>query len=298
MPLVLVLGDQRVPIDRALCVGAEKSCDVIVSGLASKHARLELGDEWTVVRAEGESEVIVNDVRVASGEARVLLPGNQIQFGPVVAKVAYEETNVPMKTSELALAAINRVRELPRIVVVAGKPLGAHLDLAGDGQAVRFGRGRDCDWVLEDDSLSRAHARFVLRGGRVLVRDLESARGTFMGAARLDPQKDATWSPSVSLRLGGVVLALVLPTALDEAIADVIALAPAEDPIPTDAPSPTASAPTSTTASAPIASASKIGERKIADDRELRVRIVAALGVVFIAGCIGVLLWVLGVFAR
>jgi len=94
-----MLDDRRVPVDRALTVGADKSCDVVVSGLAAKHARLEPGDEWTVVRAEGESELTVNDVRVVNGEARALLPGDRILLGPAVAKVAYEETNVPMKSN-------------------------------------------------------------------------------------------------------------------------------------------------------------------------------------------------------
>ncbi|HEX4475760.1 MAG TPA: FHA domain-containing protein, partial [Polyangiaceae bacterium] len=184
MPLVLVLDDRRVPVDRVLTIGADKGCDVVVSGLSAKHARLEPGDEWTVVRAES-GEVTVNDVKVVDGEARALLPGDQILFGPAVAKVAYEETNVPMRTAELALAALNRVRTAPEIVVVAGSNIGARHELATEGESVRLGRGRDCDWTIEDDKLSRAHVRFVLRADRVLVRDLESARGTFMGSARL-----------------------------------------------------------------------------------------------------------------
>ena len=189
VPLVLVLDDdRRVPIDRALSVGADAGCDVVVAGLSAKHALLEPGDDWTVVRAEGKSEVTVNEVAVADGETRALLPGDRLLFGPARAKVAYEETNVPMKTAELAIAAINRVRTVPRIMVVSGASTGAHRELVTEGAPIRLGRGRDCDWAIDDEKLSRAHVRFVLRGGRVLVRDLESARGTFMGAARLDPK--------------------------------------------------------------------------------------------------------------
>jgi len=300
VPLVLVLDDRRVPVDRALSVGADKGCDVVVSGLSAKHARLEPGDEWTVVRAEGNSDVTVNDVRVANGETRALLPGDRILFGPTLAKVAYEETNVPMRTAELALAALNRVRTVPQIVVVSGSSVGAHHELTTEGEAVRLGRGRDADWTIEDEKLSRAHVRFVLRSGRVLVRDLGSARGTFMGTARLEPEKDAPWVPGVSLRAGGIVLSLVTPTALDAAVAEVVENSPkppepekkiAEAPVESATPEPVKAAPV---VKASVVATTKKGE----DNRELRVRIVIALGAIFIASCVAMLLWVFGVFSR
>ena len=296
MPLVLVIGDQRVPIDRKLTVGADKSCDVVVSGLAGIHARLELGDEWTLVQATGENEVTVNGVRVADGEARVLLPGDQLLFGPATARVAYEETNVPIKTAELALAAINRVRDTPRIVVVAGKSVGAHFDLVDEGKAVRAGRTRDCDWVIDDDTLSRTHVRFVRRAGRVLVRDLESARGTFLGAARLEPQKDATWTAGASIRAGAVVFSLVMPTALDQAIAEVIGRSPADAP-PAKIDEPRAEL-RSAKSVAPVVASTPVAPAKSSDGGGLGVKIVVAVGVLFIGGCLAVLLWVLGLFPR
>jgi hypothetical protein len=305
VPLVLVLDDdRRVPINRALSVGADKGCDVVLAGLAAKHARLEPGDEWTVVRAEGKSEVTVNEVAVADGETRALLPGDRILFGPARAKVAYEETNVPMKTAELALAALNRVRAVPRIVVVSGGATGAHHDLTIEGAPIRLGRGRDCDWTIEDEKLSRAHVRFVLRAGHVLVRDLESARGTFMGTARLEPQKDAPWKPGVSLRAGGLVLTLVGTIELDAALAEVAEHAelPVEplkvvepEPIPAQRSSSPAAMPA---AGAPIASPPTPAKAPVADGHQLRVRIVIAIGAMFIAGCVAALLWVLGVFSR
>jgi hypothetical protein len=304
VPLVLVLDDRRVPIDRALSVGADKGCDVVVAGLSAKHAALEPGDEWTVVRAENGSEISVNEVAVADGEARALLPGDRLLFGTARGKVAYEETNVPMKTAELALAALNRVRAVPRIVVVSGKSMGARRELTIEGAPIRLGRGRDCDWTIEDEKLSRAHVRFVLRAGQVLVRDLASARGTFMGAARLEPQKDAPWKPGVSLRAGGLVLTLVGTIELDAALAEVAehAAGPEEPPKPLE-PEPSAAAleaapPAPSAAGAPIAAAAATPNAVRADDRQLRVRIVVALGAAFIAGCIAVLLWVLGVFSR
>ncbi len=43
---------------------------------------LEPGDEWTVVRAADGSEVSVNEVAVADGETRALLPGDRLLYRP------------------------------------------------------------------------------------------------------------------------------------------------------------------------------------------------------------------------
>jgi adenylate cyclase len=41
-----------------------------------------------------------------------------------------------------------------------------------------IGRGADCDVVINDDSVSRRHARLVVQGDRVRLSDLDSANGT------------------------------------------------------------------------------------------------------------------------
>lgn len=49
----------------------------------------------------------------------------------------------------------------------------------GDGRHV-LGRAKDCDIPIDDRTLSRRHAAFVVRAGAVTVGDLHSLNGTFM----------------------------------------------------------------------------------------------------------------------
>jgi len=49
-----------------------------------------------------------------------------------------------------------------------------------------IGRSPDCDIVLDDDGVSREHARFLVSGGRVVVEDLESRNGTFVNEERVE----------------------------------------------------------------------------------------------------------------
>ena len=48
-----------------------------------------------------------------------------------------------------------------------------------------FGRGSSCDITVDDDQVSREHARFELSGGSVSLTDLGSANGTFVGDTRI-----------------------------------------------------------------------------------------------------------------
>ena len=50
-----------------------------------------------------------------------------------------------------------------------------------------IGREHDCDLVLDDARVSRHHAQIeVLDDGRVILRDLGSSNGTFVGEERID----------------------------------------------------------------------------------------------------------------
>jgi len=71
-----------------------------------------------------------------------------------------------------------------RVVVVAGPSRGRRLALR-QGE-YRIGKGPDCDLVLEDNAVSRAHLELSLDGDAVVVRDLGSRNGSFYRGARFD----------------------------------------------------------------------------------------------------------------
>lgn len=48
------------------------------------------------------------------------------------------------------------------------------------------GRGPGCDIVINDKSISRRHARLVLNGSTLIVSDLRSQNGTFLGEEQVD----------------------------------------------------------------------------------------------------------------
>ena len=76
---------------------------------------------------------------------------------------------------------------------------------------VVIGRGRGCDVVVEDDSISTRHAEFTLEVDEeedekvFLVADLGSSNGTFLDGKRLAPHTPRPIEDSMRLRLGPVV---------------------------------------------------------------------------------------------
>ena len=53
------------------------------------------------------------------------------------------------------------------------------------GREVVFGRSEDSDVVLIADEVSRHHAKIVLEGERVILRDLNSLNGTYVNRQRI-----------------------------------------------------------------------------------------------------------------
>jgi hypothetical protein len=90
------------------------------------------------------------------------------------------------------------------LVAIAG-PLAGRRLRARPGV---LGRGPDADTRIDDPSVSRAHSRLRLEGGRVLLEDLGSKNGSWIGGRRFDGLR--ALSPGESFRAGRTLLALAI----------------------------------------------------------------------------------------
>ena len=97
-----------------------------------------------------------------------------------------------------------------RLRVLAGPPGAAGLEFVGVGPVVTIGRRADQDIVLNDPSVSRAHARIEIAPDRAEIADVGSTNGTLVNGR-------GSGDASVSLRAGDRVQ---LGTVLLEFVAD------------------------------------------------------------------------------
>jgi class 3 adenylate cyclase len=72
-----------------------------------------------------------------------------------------------------------------------------------------FGRNpKLCNIIIDDESLSRCHARLSLAGGELYFEDLDSSNGTFADDTPVRPLEPALLRPGSSIRMGQVTLTL------------------------------------------------------------------------------------------
>jgi diguanylate cyclase (GGDEF)-like protein len=86
---------------------------------------------------------------------------------------AEEETRVARAPSDLPKA--NTARDRAYVIVLAGEQVGSMFRLEGE---TLIGRTAQAKIRLNDDGISRKHARIIPRGTEVFIEDLKSANGT------------------------------------------------------------------------------------------------------------------------
>jgi pSer/pThr/pTyr-binding forkhead associated (FHA) protein len=302
MPLVLVVGSERFPLEKErIVVGRDPACDVVIdqTGIEPRHVEIVLGDAPSIAKIAGEASV--GDVALGQAK-RLLRQGDTLQLGGVEASVELEDTSPLLDTRQLALGAVRRAEGAmlhPTIVVVEGLEQGARLELVDDARTYRVGRGKQCELVLSDELVSREHVRVVRRGTEVFISDLDATRGTFLGSSRLAPWRDVRWEPSKMVRIADTVLALRLPL---QAILDAVldkARIPEEkpEPIAVAASSPASGPqnPPEAGATAGIVAAPAVQEKRTVEESRsaLRAWVIPVAIAVVLGVCIATFIWIL-----
>ena len=89
-----------------------------------------------------------------------------------------------IKPNELKKKAVDKVTLIPTIIVIAGDLFGQMINLE-EKKKVFFGRGSECDVVINNPSLSRKHCVVKNENGKIILEDLNSTNGTFVNGIRV-----------------------------------------------------------------------------------------------------------------
>ncbi len=223
MRLVLVIPpagrhatEQRIVLrEEPIDIGGAADCNAVIDHPSVGTARVRLeprGEDWVVIDREGRGVCSVGGIALRPREARIVRPPHALRLGDVDLVLAFDALDSHGgETREVALRAAAFVVEMaphwPRVRVVEGPRMGETLDLTHAGP-YRVGRGKSCDLFLDAEDASREHFSLEVRGNDVVVRDLGSPRGTYVGKNRLDPNREAMWDPARMLRAADTVFSL------------------------------------------------------------------------------------------
>lgn len=84
----------------------------------------------------------------------------------------------------------------------SGKVVRLSLKKDSDGIVVIGRNASECNWVLEDDSVSRKHAEIISDREGLFITDLLSANGTFLNGERLQPEVKTALPSTGTLKVG------------------------------------------------------------------------------------------------
>ncbi|MBI5515359.1 MAG: FHA domain-containing protein [Deltaproteobacteria bacterium] len=189
-PQTITLDQPRIVVGRAV------SADVRLPARAvsAQHAVLHVhGNDLSIVDEGSTNGTRVNQVAIPRGRRKALKPGDLLGIAQFELRVELSPgvPDPPDRTGTLArkllldaLASAGGAASPPQLELLTGRKAGSRWTLAAPLVRWVAGRGEGCEVLLDDPDSSRQHAEFVRDDLGVVVRDLGSKNGIFVGERR------------------------------------------------------------------------------------------------------------------
>lgn len=165
-------------------IGSDPASHIVLRlpGVEPLHCELHVNDRGVMLQVPGNASVNVNGRPVAGLIA--LRSGDYLDFNDVHAKLVALEASpgLPLTANDDPAATAVRVA-LPRYFLRALDAGGRNHPVSGP---VLVGRARDCQLRLDDEGLSRRHARLLPTAEGLQVEDLGSTNGTMLNGQRVE----------------------------------------------------------------------------------------------------------------
>lgn len=208
-----------------ISVGRDPGNDIQIplTTVSRKHSRIfyELGDFFLedLGSTHGTSH---NGKKLATREKRLLRDGDQITV--MTFHITFKTTMGSIldrqpgeKTEALARRMVQEVlsslggsnMEPPCFRVMSGSDEGRRLELQEDQAEITLGRSPECDFVLNDQNISRRHALVKRTWNGFTIQDLGSKNGVVINGKRADGA--AAIKDGDEVQIGGIKLIFIDP---------------------------------------------------------------------------------------
>jgi pSer/pThr/pTyr-binding forkhead associated (FHA) protein len=188
-----VLGDEKKDVwlvEPGLIVGSATGVGMTLAGpgVKEKHAQIVVsGNNISLKNLCGDNQLLING-KVAGSE-RPLNVGDEITLAGIRLIVVDPKDGFVAKQAAAEPTAQWSIRANHSALNNRTYPIQGKMIL---------GRSNECDIVLSVTHLSRKHAELSVIGNKLVVRDLDSANGTFVNGKRI---KEETLQKGDELRL-------------------------------------------------------------------------------------------------
>lgn len=167
-------------VEPSVMIGADTACQVVLKqdGIKPKHADIRIkGDQLTLVNLAGDAGLAINGQ--ACNKEAALNVGDQVAIAGI---------NI------LIVDPKDERKAMPDIQTGSGWAIRAnHSALANKIYSINgdttVGRAPECDLSFSVAHMSRKHAQLSIVNGQLIVKDLESANGTFVNGVQVKESK-------------------------------------------------------------------------------------------------------------
>ncbi|MDO8643989.1 MAG: FHA domain-containing protein [bacterium] len=221
-PTLIVSGKGKKPeiyqIDqKEIFVGRDDVNFVVLPDRAVSRRHFSIqqdGGAFFVTDLKSANGTFLNERKITTDEKNILRPGDKLRIEKfeilfqmmerTEAADIYETTDtdiLEVKMIKKILKAIDKEKS-PSLEVLKGEHAGKKFMLEGTRQLVLIGRDPSCEWPIDDDRISRKHAKISRQWDTVTIEDLKSKNGIYVNNKRVKRRE---------LRDGDVILLGTLP---------------------------------------------------------------------------------------
>lgn len=187
---------QRVRISKPeITLGRSALADIVISDskASRSHARLRFGADVLVEDLASTNGTTVGGTRITTHRLQpgeiVRIGQHQIQLETVSTEVDFDRTVVNSREEIQATLIANPLEaevndtSIPRVAIITPKRTW---EIPLEAEATVFGRGSECQALIESTRVSRVHAQIERVGDGFRLRDRGSSNGTWVSGQRVE----------------------------------------------------------------------------------------------------------------
>ena len=201
--------------------------------VSRRHATISSdGDLFFLLDLKSSNGTTLNERKMSPGEKSLLRPGDRIRIENF--ELFFELKNRagipdPYDITDTDILEVKMIKKMLRAIdketspsfeILQGSMAANKFSLEGKTQVVTAGRDPSCEWMIDEEMISRRHVRITKKWDTVIVEDLKSKNGTFVNNKKI---KERTLRDGDLLLLGTLPIRFRNPQDLDvDALAPIL----------------------------------------------------------------------------
>ncbi|MDO8461321.1 MAG: FHA domain-containing protein [Deltaproteobacteria bacterium] len=204
---VLILTSKKKPSpeiyqldQKEIALGRDQSSFVVLESraISRHHAKISIEEKSIfLMDLKSSNGTYLNGRRLTGGEKNLLRSGDKIrieEFEMQFQVVDKEKTVDPYEITDTDVLEVKMIKKIlkaidketaPSFEILKGKYAGRKLVLEGKTQTLYVGRDAACEWMLDEEMISRRHAKISKKWDAVALEDLGSKNGTFVNNVKI-----------------------------------------------------------------------------------------------------------------